>query len=188
MSRKTAITAAAAAAALAVAGAAYSSHADEAPAGRDAVWGGGHFVNRAGGPRDLSVLAMQGGVGGANGSLIFGSNGVTTINRTEVMCVAVDGNTAVVGGIIRETNTGALVGSANVMYYIDNGGPESSTRDLVSPILIFFPEEVEELMPPGFPHVCPEPTLLPGFSYLDLTEGDIVVHDAPGSTRTSGER
>ncbi len=128
MSRRTAI-AAAAAAALAAAGAAYSSHTGEAPARSDAVWGGGHFVNPAGVPRDLSVLGVRGGRRGADGSLIFGTNGVVTINRTEVTCLAVNGNKAVVGGIIRETNTGAFVGSANVMYYIDNGGPGSSARD-----------------------------------------------------------
>lgn len=69
------------------------------------------------------------------------------------------------------------------MYYIDNGGPGSSSRDRFSPILILTPDEVEELMPPGFPHVCPEPTILEGFSYGTLTEGDIVVYDAPGGTR-----
>lgn len=181
MSRK-ATGMAAALAALAVAGAAYSAQSGQRPTSRDAVWGGGHFVNAAGVPRDFSVLGIKGGLSGADGSLIFGTNGAVTINRTDVTCVAVRGNKAVVGGIISETGTGDFVGFANLVYYIDNGGPGSSSRDRFSPILILEPEEVSELMPPGFPHVCPEPTILEGFSYGDLLEGDIVVHDAPGST------
>src|SRR6266516_207365 len=75
--------------------------------------------------------------------------------RGTVKCLAVAGNTAVVGGVL--TWPGILAGVPFVEYVVDNG----ASGDLISDLGLFpFGDPDLALLPPGFPTVCPSPGLL----------------------------
>jgi hypothetical protein len=139
---------------------------------RDAGWGGGHadvFVGITV-PRDFSLNVEQGRFGGADGSFVYGRNGVSTIVDAVPTCMAVSGNRAVIGG-----QSG---GFPFVWYAVDNGKTESGTRDQITPVLLLDdPNDVAQ-MPTGFPNVCPPPdTPFNAAPYADVTGGDIVIRD-----------
>jgi hypothetical protein len=124
-------------------------------------------------PRDISLDAHKiGGVAG--GHVYYGRNGGALLLGVDVKCLAVKGNQAAIGGIVRETGDGQGVGNGFVMFLVDNGSPHSLTRDQSSAAFID-PLSASE-WPAGFPYVCPAPDGLfnePG--YLDLHSGDVVV-------------
>lgn len=161
------------AAAMAVIAAAASFGAGGSAAGpHDAIWGGGHADVFVGGgievPRDVSVNVEQGRFGGADGSFVYGRNGLSTIVDAEPTCIAVSGNRAVIGGLSN--------GEPFVWYAVDNGKPGGAVRDQVSAVLLLGPGDVAQI--PGFPNACPSPdTPVGGFEYRDLVGGDLVVRD-----------
>jgi hypothetical protein len=138
---------------------------------RDAVWGGGHFAfGFEGGtfPRDFSINEELGRFGDADGTFVYGNNGVSGSVNTP-LCLAVSGNHAVIGGV---NQSGLLY----LWYAVDNGTPASGVRDQVTAVLGVEPGEIG--LPPGFPNVCPSPdTVFGGAPLNDLTGGDIVVRD-----------
>jgi hypothetical protein len=161
------------AAAMAVVAVATSFGASATAGPRDAVWGGGHFAVTTGNQfeRDLSVTAELGRFGEANGTLVYGLNGVSSRPTDSVSCLAVSGNHAVIGGY------DPAQGGPFLFYLVDNGPPSSQARDQVSPLLLLDENDVAQ-MPTGFPKVCPSPDFVfGGFSYSDLSAGDIVVRD-----------
>jgi hypothetical protein len=162
------------------AGVAWSSHAPESTDPRDGAWGGGRFEFVPGGLyRDFSLSATEGRFGGADGTFVYGRNGVGLTSRLEVQCVNVSGNRAVVAGTIRESSNASFVGLTASSWLIDNGDTTSTTRDQESGIFINNPED-EAAFPDGYPRVCPSATEAPwgAVQFLDVTWGDLVVHDA----------
>ena len=156
------------AAAMAVVAAATSSGAGGNGGPRDAVWGGGH-ADVSVGPRDFSINVEQGRFGNADGSFVYGRNGVITVVDAEPACIAVSGNRVVIGG-----QSGGL---GFVWYAVDNGKPGSATRDQITAVQLLDENDVAQ-MPAGFPKVCPSPDApFGGVPYADVTGGDIVVRD-----------
>jgi hypothetical protein len=118
--------------------------------------------------RDFSVDAHVKKQGeNVYGFLTTGRNGIGSV-QTDVTCVSIDGNRAVVGGIKRTT------GGGRVVFLIDNGPPSSTVRDQSS---AWFVDPLDaEGWPDGFPYVCPTPdSAINGTGYLDIHSGDIVV-------------
>lgn len=156
--------------ALVAAGVAYSAASPSAKLQKqDRVYGGGQF-----GPgcstctaRNLAIDAHAQGDGSeAVGDSTYGGTGGLLEQRRSVTCVRVEGNHAVIGGIV-ESGSGA--GDSYFQYFIDRGGPASAagSRDLVS---LSFESSTESAG-------CPSPTSTdPG--YFELDEGDVVVQDA----------
>ena len=152
--------------------------------GQDRVYGGGQFGPGCfsnsdvcfANPRNLAVDAHAAADGTcARGSSTYGTPGIGETYRS-IRCLRVDGDTAVVGGLIAK---GANAGFGYVQYFVDRGGPGLGDRDLVSPSLID-PLDAET-WPAGFPDVCPSATEVPGGGvpmYRELDEGDVVVKDA----------
>ena len=157
-------------------GAAYSSLASGGPSEDPFVVGGGRL-----GPgtfpggftilsRDFSVDAHVEKKGQkVTGLFITGRNGISG-SQTNVTCVSIDGNQAVVGGVDSATGIGRVV------FLIDNGPPSSAVRDQSSPNFV---DPVDSPnWPFGFPYVCPTPNS--GFNqegYLDVHSGDIVISE-----------
>ena len=139
---------------------------------RDALWGGGHFVWDLGfgpNPRDFSVNIELGRFGDADGSFVYGNNGLNG-NVNAPSCLTVSGNRAVIGGVNQ-------AGFKYLWYAIDNGTPASAVRDAATPVLLLEPSE-EAQLPAGFPKVCPSTdSVIGGIPYFDITHGDIVVRD-----------
>jgi len=137
---------------------------------RGAVWGGGHFEGTIGDVdfvRDFSVNVVQGRFG--EGTFVYGRNGVIGVVNS-VSCVAVSGSHVVIGGV-------NPAGFKYVWYGIDNGTPESGTRDAATPMLQLDGHELAQ-MPAGFPKVCPSPTEILGDTpAFAVTHGDLVVRD-----------
>lgn len=106
---------------------------DLAAPGHRAV-GSGH-VDQASGMREFTFHAVQAPDGSASGSYkIVLPNGLFL--EVDVTCLSVDGNTAWVGGVIRDTNAAIVViGSTSMFYAIDNG-EGSADPDIVSIALI----------------------------------------------------
>ena len=117
----------------------------------------------------FSVNVELGRFGDADGTFVYGDNGSSgSVNA--LSCLALSGNRAVIGGILAS-------GTKYLWYAVDNGTPASGVRDQVRPLLQLEPADLAQL-PAGFPRVCPSPdTVLGGFPYSDVTEGDIVIRD-----------
>jgi len=161
--------------ALFAAGVAYSAASPSAKLQKqDRVYGGGQFgpgcaTDCIGTARNLAVDAhAQGDGSDAAGNSTYGGTGGSLEQRRSVTCVRVEGNHAVIGGIVE---SGSDAGYWYVQYLVDRGGPASTagSRDLVS--LSFQNPSTS----PG----CPSPTD-PEVAYLELDEGDVVVQDAAG--------
>jgi hypothetical protein len=125
-------------------------------------------------PRDLSVDAHRIGPV-VKGHVYYGVNetGVLMLGG-DVKCLAVSGNRAAVGGVIRESTDPASIGYGFVIFLTDNGSPASPTRDRSSAAL------VDPLSasgwPAGFPRVCPAPDgPFNAVGWLDVHSGDVVV-------------
>ena len=155
---------------------------------QDRVYGGGQFgpgcfsnstmcFARA---RNLSVDAHAEGNGADSaGNVNYGVPGVTFEDRDRVTCVRVEGNHAVIGGVVA---SGTKSGYGFVWYTVDRGGAGGTQRDLASPEFIDVLSSTS--WPAGFPDVCPSPvTGAPGLEpiYQELHSGDLVVQDAPDS-------
>jgi hypothetical protein len=173
-------------AALVGAGAAYSAASPSAKLHKqDRVYGGGQFgpgcfSNSStcfANPRNFAVDAHAAGDGtDAAGNSEYGTPGITENSRS-VRCLRVDGNRAVIGGVI---TSGANAGFGYVQYFVDRGGPGLGNRDLASPSLV---DPLDSgAWPAGFPGVCPSPTAgWPAAGppvYREVDEGDVVVRDA----------
>lgn len=171
--------------ALVAAGVAYSAASPAAKLQKqDRVYGGGQFgpgcatvcVSNA---RNLALDAHADGDGtGAVGTSTYGGTGGALEQRRSVTCVQVDGDHAVVGGIVE---SGSDAGSWYAEYFVDRGGPAAAagSRDLAS--LSFEAAAGSTEWPAGFPYTCPSATEgFPGAepTYLELDEGDIAVQDA----------
>ena len=94
------------------------------------VVGSGH-VDQAAGMREFTFHAVEHPDGTAAGSYkIVLPSGL--FFEADVTCLAVEGNTGWVGGVIRASNSGAvIIGSTSRFYAIDNGeGPDAG--DVVS--------------------------------------------------------
>ena len=151
---------------------------------QDRVFGGGQFGPGCftatlcfANPRNLAVDAHAQGDGTeAVGDSTYGTPGIAD-SRRSVTCLQVDGNAAVIGGVIQ---SGASAGWGYVQYFVDRGGPGLGSRDLASASLIDPLESPS--WPAGFPATCPSPTAgWPAAGppiYLELDEGDLVVQDA----------
>jgi len=182
---KLALTLVLATGALAAAGYGYSSDGPNAQlVGQDRVWGGGGtepgcFVPDIGfcrpSPTNFAIDAHATGTGQAAYGDRVGFNA-----HDQITCLAVDGQNAVVGGIITAAPAQpSVVGDLIAEFYVDNGTLESG-GDLISPLYIFDPNT--DPLPPGFPNVCPSPdTGAPAFgmvrSFIPISRGDIIVQD-----------
>src|SRR5438128_2341829 len=118
-------------AALAAVGVGYAATSPDGLPRHDSVFGGGHFAFGTG--RSFSLTASEG-----TGTLNYG---VARI-RAEITCLTVTGNTAVVGGVIRDSTDESFVGDPVLMYFVDNGPPNRTDvgGDTVSPLNVFGPD------------------------------------------------
>lgn len=172
--------------ALVAAGVAYSAASPAAKLQKqDRVYGGGQFgpgcatvcITNA---RNLALDAHAEGDGnGAVGTSTYGGAGGALEQNRSVTCLRVDGDHAVIGGIVE---AGSDAGSWYAQYFVDRGGPAApaGSRDLAS--LSFEAAAGSATWPTGFPYTCPSATAgFPGAepTYLELDEGDLVVQDAP---------
>ena len=90
----------------------------------------------------------------------------------DVTCLEVDGERAVVGGLLNE---GPNTGTGFLIHLEDRGRPGSATRDRVSPLLLLLTPEEE---PPGFPRTCPAfEEDVNGVGFFSQTYGDVAVDD-----------
>jgi hypothetical protein len=106
---------------------------------------------------------------------------VSGAGQSQVTCLAVHGNKAVVGGVSVSSPDPSRVGWLFAIFYVDGGTPVSGELDLESPR--YSGPADPSAWPPGFPYVCPSPdTGAPDFglipSFLPIARGDIVVQDA----------
>lgn len=94
------------------------------------VVGSGH-VEQAAGLREFTFHAVERPDGSVAGSFkVVLPNGL--FFEADVTCMAVDGNTGWVGGLIRDTNAAVVVvGSVSTFYAID-GGEGAGAADIVS--------------------------------------------------------
>lgn len=104
---------------------------------------------------------------------------VSSNGHKEVTCLAVDGNNAVIGGIIVSAPDPSIDGFLFAQFFVDNG-TIAFGGDFASPFYVG-PADPSG-WPPGFPDVCPSPdTGAPDFglirSFLPISRGDIVVQD-----------
>ena len=113
------------------------------------------------GDREFSVLAVSNpDGGGAYGTVTFANSLV------RVTCLAVHGNTAVIGGVVLENANPAFVGGAYTLFVRDSGTPGASARDGIS--VNFF----------DLPPVAPSCDVAPdgfGYGYLSVSRGDLAV-------------
>lgn len=122
--------------------------------------------------RDFSVeVQALGRSGTATGTLRFGWNGTAFTTQTNVTCMTVEGNKAVIGGYITQRQ---FAGDPMLWYVIDNGGPGGGAYDQASPRTIF---ESADSLPAGFPKNCGEPISVI-FRYTDLLAGDVSMQGA----------
>ena len=93
------------------------------------VLGSGH-VQQAAGLREFTFHVVDGPEGAQGSFKIVLPSGL--FFEADATCIAVDGNTGWVGGVIRATNAAVVVvGSVSTFYAID-GGEGSAANDVVS--------------------------------------------------------
>jgi hypothetical protein len=167
----------------ALAGASFAGPGGGGPA-EDSVYGGGRH---AGGgactdgtipfcppnSREFSVDAHSTPAGGsAHGTLEYAvpETGNVLVSG-DVTCLEVDGDRAVVGGLVNE---GVNAGTGFLIHLEDRGRPGAATRDRVSPVFLLL--ESEE--PPGFPRTCPPfEEDVGSVGFFTQTFGDVAVTD-----------
>lgn len=95
--------------------------------------------------------------------------------RGSVSCVNIEGNRAVVGGMLTQQPSGSpTVATPYVIYVEDNGPPGSATPDQISTLAIFPPGDPGlAYLPARFPEVCP--SVRSQYGYAPLTSGDFSV-------------
>lgn len=130
-----------------------------------AVIGSGH-VDGAAGLREFTYHAIQHPDAGVSGSYkIVLPNGL--FFEADVSCLAVEGNTGWVAGVIRATNAGIVViGSTSMFYAIDNGEGSGAPADIVSLAAFNMPGGVDL-------EFCHERPLL--LAPLEITGGNVQV-------------
>jgi len=182
-------------AALAVGGLAYSSVGANAQlAGQDRLCCGGGtdpgcFVPDIDFCRTISTDFGVDAHATSTGQAAYGDM-VGADRHEQITCLAVDGNNAVIGGIITSAPANpSTIGFLFAQFYVDDGATAFG-GDLVSPFYVN-PADLS-LWPPGFPYVCPSPVYgAPDFglvrSFLPISRGDIVIQDAPQQQPTGKE-
>lgn len=99
-----------------------------AAAGHQAT-GSGH-VEGAAGLREFTFHALEESDVGAKGSFkVVLANGA--FFEADATCLAVDGDTAWVGGVIRDSSIGAIIGTTS-MFWVRDGGEGAGAEDIVS--------------------------------------------------------
>ena len=94
------------------------------------VAGSGH-VESAAGLREFTFHAIEEAGGGVTGSYkIVLPNGL--FFEADVSCMAVDGNTGWVAGVIRATNAAVVVVGSRSMFYAMDNGEGDGAADIVS--------------------------------------------------------
>lgn len=170
-----------AAASLAVVGMAISSGGpNEKLASQSRAYGGGQFspfngaVTRA---FALDAHVDGNGSGAAYGTWEYGPPTGPWHVRGDVTCMNVDGNIAIVGGWVKDSERPDLVGLAFLTYVRDNGTPASGGQDDASVSYFAGTTGLDGDFPTSFPRTCPadanafadEPPI-----WFSLT-GDVVV-------------
>jgi hypothetical protein len=188
---KLALPASLALVALVVAGLAYSSGGpNEQLAAQDRLYGGGGtdpgcFVPDIGFCRTGFTNFSLDAHATATGQAAHGDH-VSAVGHSQVTCLAVHGNNAVVGGVTLSSPNPSTVGTLFAFFFVDRGTPDSGQLDLVSPR--WSGPADPSGWPPGFPYACPSPdTGATEFglirSFIPISRGDIVVQDAEVSER-----
>jgi hypothetical protein len=165
-------------------GAAYSSLSEGGPSDDPFVVGGGRFgpgcfdLNQSfcfPAPRDLSVDAhLEKDGTKVSGVVYYGNNDGVQRVRIDVTCLAVAGNRAAIGGIVRDHSSPEFVGWGALLFLIDNGQPGLPSRDRSSPL--FVDSLTSTGWPAGFPYTCPAPdSTINNIGFQALHSGDIVV-------------
>lgn len=94
------------------------------------VVGAGHVEQNAG-LREFTFHAVQRPDGSASGSYkVVLPNGLFI--EADVTCLAVDGNTGWVGGVVRATNAAVVIVGSTSMFYAVDGGEGEGAIDRVS--------------------------------------------------------
>ena len=169
---------------LGVASLAYSSGGPNAQlVPQDRVWGGGGtdpgcFVPNIDFCRTGSTNFAVDAHATGNGQAAYGDH-MSASGHSQVTCLAVHGQNAVVGGVSLTSPDPSRVGWLFAIFYVDAGGPGSGL-DLESPRWSGPPDPSG--WPAGFPYVCPSPDVGdPTFglvrSFLPISRGDIIVQD-----------
>lgn len=165
-------------------GAAYSSLSAGGPSDEPFVVGGGRFgpgcfdLNQAfcfAAPRDLSVDAhLEKNGTKVTGVVYYGNNDGAQRVRIDVTCLAVDGNRAAIGGIVRDHSSPEFVGGSALLFLRDNGQPGLASRDRSSPLFVDVPTSTG--WPAGFPYTCPAPdSTINNIGFQALHSGDVAV-------------
>jgi hypothetical protein len=148
-----------AAAALAGAGMAISSGGpNEKLASQSRAYGGGQFWFPNGVARAFALDAHVDGNGGgaAYGTWEYGPPTGPWHVRGDITCMTIDGNVAIVGGWVRDTERSDLAGLAFLTYVRDNGTPGSGAQDEAS--VSWFGGTTGTAngdFPTSFPQTCP---------------------------------
>lgn len=102
----------------------------QASATQHRVTGSGH-VEAGDGIREFTFHAVERPDGSVDGSYkIVLPNGL--FFEADVTCVAVNGDTGWVAGVIRDTNAGIIVVGSTTMFYATDGGEGADATDVVS--------------------------------------------------------
>jgi hypothetical protein len=111
------------------------------------------------------------------GAKAVGNSAYGIQTSRSVTCEQVDGNSAVIGGVVVASPDPASVGVGYVQFFVDRGTtrPGDPGRDFVSLSLIGPVDD--PAFPVGFPYVCPpaggSPTLSP--TYFQMDGGGVTV-------------
>jgi hypothetical protein len=152
--KRTLLVVAVALGALTAAGIAWSSGVLGGGPAQIRIYGGGQIGTPTIVPRTFSLEASANPDGlGAHGSLRFA--GPPPGTQSDITCLSVAGNTAIVGGFVREEIAG--VSGRDFLFAVTDNGPPGSGVDRsgfedVSPELDNPPYPG---LPPGFPRTCP---------------------------------
>jgi hypothetical protein len=166
------------------AGAAYSSQSAGGPPDDPFVAGGGRFgpgcfdLNQSfcfALPRDLSVDAhLEKDGTKVTGVVYYGNNDGVQRVRVDVTCLAVVGNRAAIGGIVRDHSSPEFVGFGALLFLRDVGQPGRPSRDRSSPL--FVDTLTSPDWPAGFPYTCPGPdSTINNIGFQVIHSGDVIV-------------
>lgn len=120
------------------------------------VYGGGQFTTPFG-QRSFAIDAHVdgGGNGAAYGTWEYGPSGGPWHTRSEVTCLTIAGNTAIIGGYVTDTERPELAGLAFLTYLRDNGTPAGGAVDQGSVSYFGASDGLAGDFPTTFPQTCP---------------------------------